>query len=164
MPSERLQRRIEALLDEADTAMASGDWAAVQARARSVLAADPDNADGHEYLAMAERGLAAAVHAQEDTDSPGRRGFNRTGSPRLIRRRPLRRPPLPGRGRPEAGLSRPRQPLDRDVAFCAIKTEGLERGRERIRREAQAMGRLGGHPNLVTIYDIGDDNGEPYLV
>ena len=34
--------------------------------------------------------------------------------------------------------------LDRDVAFALIKTEGLDdAGRERISREAQAMGRLG---------------------
>ena len=37
--------------------------------------------------------------------------------------------------------------LDRDVAFALIKTEGLDEvGRERIRREAQAMGRLGRTP------------------
>ena len=34
--------------------------------------------------------------------------------------------------------------LDWDVAFALIKTEGLDEvGRERITREAQAMGRLG---------------------
>src|SRR5581483_12426915 len=48
--------------------------------------------------------------------------------------------------------------LDRDVAFALIKTEGLDaEGRERIRREAQAMGRLGTHPHIVTVYDIGDE-------
>ena len=45
--------------------------------------------------------------------------------------------------------------LDRDVAFALIRTEGLdETGRERVRREAQALARLGGHPHLVTIHDI----------
>ena len=40
--------------------------------------------------------------------------------------------------------------LDRDVAFALIKTEGLDAvGRERIAREAQAMGRLGTHPHVV---------------
>ena len=43
------------------------------------------------------------------------------------------------------------EPLDRDVAFALIKTEGLDDvGRERITREAQAMGRLGAHPHIVT--------------
>ncbi|NIU39834.1 hypothetical protein GWN65_07675, partial [Candidatus Bathyarchaeota archaeon] len=46
--------------------------------------------------------------------------------------------------------------LDRDVAFALIKTEGLDAaGLARVRREAQAMGRLGDHPNVVTVHDIG---------
>jgi class 3 adenylate cyclase len=34
----------------------------------------------------------------------------------------------------------------------------------RVKREAQAMGRLGDHPNIVTVFDIGDDSGQPYIV
>ena len=50
--------------------------------------------------------------------------------------------------------------LDRDVAFALIKTEGLdEASRTRITREAQAMGRLGTHPNIVTVFDFGDIDG-----
>jgi class 3 adenylate cyclase len=55
--------------------------------------------------------------------------------------------------------------LDRDVAFAAIKTDGLDAdGVTRIRREAQAMGRLGDHPHIVTVFDTGEDNGQPYIV
>ncbi|MDP9180990.1 MAG: protein kinase, partial [Chloroflexota bacterium] len=55
--------------------------------------------------------------------------------------------------------------LDRDVAVAVIKTEGLdEAGLSRVKREAQAMGKLGDHPNIVTIHDIGDDGGQPYIV
>jgi class 3 adenylate cyclase len=55
--------------------------------------------------------------------------------------------------------------LDRDVAVAIIKTEGLdEAGLSRVQREAQAMGRLGDHPNIVTIHDVGDDAGQPYIV
>ncbi|MFN0070924.1 MAG: inactive serine/threonine-protein kinase VRK3, partial [Chloroflexota bacterium] len=55
--------------------------------------------------------------------------------------------------------------LDRDVAFALIKTEGLDdAGRQRIRREARAMGRLGDHPHIVTVFDIGDEQHQPYLV
>jgi class 3 adenylate cyclase len=55
--------------------------------------------------------------------------------------------------------------LDRDVAVAVIKTEGLdEAGLSRVKREAQAMGRLGDHPNIVTVFDIGDDGGQPYIV
>ena len=55
--------------------------------------------------------------------------------------------------------------LDRDVAFALIKTEGLdEASRTRITREAQAMGRLGSHPHIVTVFDLGDHEGQPYMV
>src|SRR3954462_954853 len=55
--------------------------------------------------------------------------------------------------------------LDRDVAVALVKTEGLdEGGRARVRREAQAMARLGDHPHVVTVHDIGEEHGEPYIV
>jgi eukaryotic-like serine/threonine-protein kinase len=57
--------------------------------------------------------------------------------------------------------------LDRDVAFALIKTEKLdETARTRIRREAQAMGRLGDHPNIVTVFDFGEspETNQPYMV
>ena len=47
--------------------------------------------------------------------------------------------------------------LDREVSFALIKTEGLdEAGRTCIAREAQAMGRLGSHPHIVTVFDLGE--------
>lgn len=55
--------------------------------------------------------------------------------------------------------------LDRDVAFALIKTDGLDADSlVRVRREAQAMGRLGDHPHIVTIFDSGDEQGAPYIV
>ena len=55
--------------------------------------------------------------------------------------------------------------LDRDVAFALIKTEKLdETARARITREAQAMGKLGDHPNIVGIHDMGEEKGQPYVV
>jgi tetratricopeptide (TPR) repeat protein len=55
--------------------------------------------------------------------------------------------------------------LDRDVAFALIKTEKLDDAtRIRVSREARAMGRLGDHPNIVAIYDMGDHEGQPYIV
>jgi serine/threonine protein kinase len=55
--------------------------------------------------------------------------------------------------------------LDRDVALALIRAEGLDDvGGERITREAQAMGRLGAHPRVVTIFEIGDEGGAPYVV
>jgi len=55
--------------------------------------------------------------------------------------------------------------LERDVAFALIKTEKLDdASRTRIIREARAMGRLGDHPNIMTIHDMGDEKGQPYIV
>ena len=69
----------------------------------------------------------------------------------------------------EGGLKRVYQAydraLDRDVAVATIKTEDLDAaGLERVRREAQAMGRLGNHPHIVTVYDIGEEDGRPFIV
>jgi serine/threonine protein kinase len=55
--------------------------------------------------------------------------------------------------------------IDRDIAFALIKTAGLDAsGRERISREARAMGRLGDNPYIVAIYDVGEERGQPYIV
>ena len=54
--------------------------------------------------------------------------------------------------------------LDRDIAFALIKTEGDEASAARILREAQAMGRLSAHPNIVTVFDLGEHDGQPFLV
>ena len=55
--------------------------------------------------------------------------------------------------------------LARDVALALIRTEGLgELGRSRIRHEAQIIARLGEHPDIVQIYEFGEDQDTPYMV
>jgi class 3 adenylate cyclase len=55
--------------------------------------------------------------------------------------------------------------LNRDVAISLIKSEGLdEDGLTRVRREAQAMGELGDHPHVVTIFDVAEEGGHVYIV
>ncbi len=55
--------------------------------------------------------------------------------------------------------------IGREVAFALIKTEGLDAsGRERIAREARAMGKLGDNPYVVSIYDAGEERGRPFIV
>ncbi|MEZ5402377.1 MAG: bifunctional serine/threonine-protein kinase/formylglycine-generating enzyme family protein [Bryobacteraceae bacterium] len=56
--------------------------------------------------------------------------------------------------------------LHREVAIKVIRRDALaggEEARQRFAREARAAGQLK-HPAIVTIYDIGDWNGLPYLV
>jgi eukaryotic-like serine/threonine-protein kinase len=55
--------------------------------------------------------------------------------------------------------------LRREVALATVKTEGLDdAGLVRVRREAQSMALLGDHPHIVTVYDIGEDAGRPFIV
>jgi eukaryotic-like serine/threonine-protein kinase len=58
--------------------------------------------------------------------------------------------------------------IDRLVAIKVVRPElvagsGGEQLLERFRREARAAGRRF-HPNIVAIWDFGDDNGTPFLV
>ncbi len=55
--------------------------------------------------------------------------------------------------------------LDRDVAIAVLKIEGLDaQGIARVQREAQAMARLGAQAHIVTIFDIGEHEGRPFMV
>ena len=45
MPTERIQRQIDALLDEAEAAVRTLDWATVRDRCEAVLRLDPANED-----------------------------------------------------------------------------------------------------------------------
>ncbi len=55
MASERIQRRIDSLLDEADAAISRYDWEGLREAANAVLRLDPGNSDALSYLAAAER-------------------------------------------------------------------------------------------------------------
>ena len=66
MPSERMQRRIDALLDEAAEAVSAKEWALVADKVRVVPAIDPENEDATGFLRMAP---ANGVH-QEGTITP----------------------------------------------------------------------------------------------
>ncbi|MDP6823215.1 MAG: protein kinase [Dehalococcoidia bacterium] len=171
MVSERTIRRIERLLDEADEAITSGDWSRAQQRARDVLAFDPENQEAAEFLVAAERrlgtGPAPAVEnapATPSTELPSPIPADAAGPTTFADGRYNVRNLLGEGGKERVYLAHDTL-LDREVAFALIKTEGFDNTSiERITREAQAMGRLGTHPNIVTVFDLGTDAGSPYMV
>ncbi|MEZ4492243.1 MAG: protein kinase [Dehalococcoidia bacterium] len=171
MVSERIQRRIDALLDEADEAAATKSWSIVLENARAVLGIDAANDDARAFQQMA---TAAMQEAPEVASSDSRSAF--------AAHEPATNTPEPahpdsfvaGRYRVERFLGDGAKKrvflardnsLDRQVAFAQLRTEGLDSmGRQRLVREAQAMARLGNHPRLVGIYDIGEEDGTPFIV
>jgi len=55
--------------------------------------------------------------------------------------------------------------LNRDCALSLIKAEMLDtEDLSRFRREAQAMAALGAQVNVVTVFDIGEESGRPFLI
>ncbi len=189
MPSERIQRRIDSFLDRAEQAADALEWAVVAETARAVLAIEATNEDARDFLSMAvANGVAeAAEPARRPTAVSTEQPANSVIEAAAIVEQLEAATPSPesdpdsfagGRYRVlrflgEGGKKRVFLAhdalLDRDIAFSLIKTEGLDDvGRERIMREAQAMGRLS-HQNIVAIYDIGehtrpDGSNQPFLV
>jgi eukaryotic-like serine/threonine-protein kinase len=55
--------------------------------------------------------------------------------------------------------------LDRDVVIGILNRRQIESDSlNRLRREAKAMARLDEHPNVVSVYDIGEEEGNPFIV
>ena len=55
--------------------------------------------------------------------------------------------------------------LARDVVVAVLKMRLLDDGAvARLRSEARALARLGDHPHIVAVHDIGDEDGAPYIV
>ena len=59
MASDRIQRRINNLLDEADEAVTALDWDVVRARAEAVLAFDPENKEANASMEDTDPALDA---------------------------------------------------------------------------------------------------------
>jgi len=164
MPSERVQRQIDRLLDATEAALVERDWERVRALAGDVLRLDPDNRDARSFLDACERGdggaepivapRSTAVTGPSASPLPTSFAGGRYSVRAFLGEGAKKRVYLAHDGR-----------LDRDVAFALIKTGGLDAdGLVRVRREAQAMGRLGDHPHIVTIFDTGDEAGAPFIV
>ncbi|MHB8574033.1 MAG: serine/threonine-protein kinase, partial [Dehalococcoidia bacterium] len=169
MPSERIQRRIDQLLDRAEAAIDATDWAQAKALCEEVLTLDAENGDAPTLQGVAERRLRE--------ESPA--GAAATGA--TVSDAPVPQPPLPlpetfsngryhvasllGEGGKKLVYRAHDTLLNRDVAFALIKTDGLDAaGRARVQREAQALGQLSAHPNIVSVFDLGEEQGQPFIV
>ncbi len=176
MTTERIQAHIERLLDEIDNALISRNWQEVHDLASDVTDLDEENSDALAFLRMAERRLGAtpapAVEAHTPTEAPVAPEAPVLPTPPAQKQTPtsfsdgryeVNR--FLGEGGKKMVYLAHDTLLDRDVAFALIKTEGLDFvGLTRINREAQAMGRLGSHPHIVTVFDLGDHVGQPFMV
>ncbi len=142
MASERMQRRLERLLDQIDEAEANGNWESVRDLTLDVLAIDSENAEAKAYLEAAARRVSRSANAAQQpppfaptaqTDQPSSFADDRYQVKQFL-----------GEGGKKRVYLAQDTLLDREVAFALIKTEGLDEvSRTRITREAQAMGRLG---------------------
>jgi serine/threonine protein kinase len=168
LASERLKRQIDGLLDEVEEAVSQLDWPVVRDRTQAVLALDPENADAATFLAAAERALSGSASIQQPlsngpVNAPA--GLPSAEQPGSFSNGRYEVEKFLGEGGKKRVYQALDTLLDREVAFALIKTEGLDdMSRARITREAQAMGRLGNHPHIVTVFDLGEENGQPYMV
>ncbi|MCH7734753.1 MAG: serine/threonine protein kinase, partial [Chloroflexi bacterium] len=162
MPSERMQRRINRLLDQAEEAADARDWEVTAQSVRMVLRLDPGNQDAlsfSEMLAGEIEEASEALGQSITTASP------QTDTPTSFANGRYEVTGFLGEGGKKKVYLVHDTTLDRDVAFGLIKAEGLDdASRQRITREAQAMARLGDNPNIMPIFDLGEENGQPYMV
>ena len=160
MVSERIQRRIDRLLDQVEEAMERLDWSSVRDCPKSALGLDAANNDAIAFLTSAEQVLGTDLTTSNPTDEP------------VVAESPTSSPPtsfasgryevkrLLGEGGKKKVYLGQDTLLDREVAFAVIKTEGMDEvSRTHITREAQAMGRLGSHPPSVTVFDLREHEG-----
>ena len=134
MTSERIQRQIDRLLDEAEAAVASRDWAKVSQAAADALVLDPNSKDAKDLLAAGARGLGGFAGSPAPTPpAPAELPTSFLNDRYQVKR-------FLGEGGKKRVYLAHDTTLDRDVAFSLIKTEGLDdTARQRVAREAQVM-------------------------
>ena len=88
MPTERVQRQIDRLLDQVEDAVAERDWQLVRELCDSVLRLDHDNQDARTFLEAAEHdtGIGVATAPSEPPEPRPEADQDRPESGREIRR------------------------------------------------------------------------------
>ena len=126
MASERVQRQIDRLLDEAEEAAAQRNWNIVRERAEHVLTFDPQNADALAFLGAAERGLepGSTPTAEEGPGLAQPESVSTPAQPISFADGRYQVRKFLGEGGKKRVYLAHDGVLDRDVAFALIKTEG----------------------------------------
>ena len=150
MTGDRISRRIEGLLDEADKAIASGEWELALEKSRDVLAFDPGNEDALAFVGAAERRLssdAPPIPVSQDVGSLGLESDSRPDLKTIPSTQKIPESFANGRYQVKKFLGEGGKKLvylaldtvlDRQIAFSLIKAEGLDdQARQRVTREAQ---------------------------
>ena len=168
MASERIQGHIDRILDEVDEEMRQLNWEQIRDRSRAVLNLDSDNQDALTFLEAAEfalRSPSESSSAQPATPVPALTPTSPSDQPTSFANGRYQVKRFLGEGGKKKVYLAQDTSLDREVAFALIKTDGLDdTSRTRIHREAKSMGRLGSHPHIVTVFDLGEENGQTYMV
>lgn len=106
----------------------------------------------------------AACGTRASTTTPRHRSSERLPRASLAQGRYRLLRPLGEGGRKQVFLAQDTR-LDREVALALLKGDGVEpQVRERVLLEARVMARLGDHPGIVKVFDIGEDRGTSYIV
>jgi len=126
MASERFQRRIERLLDEADEAIARYGWEAVRQAAQAVLAIDPDYSDGLTFLAIVERALGHTLDSSSSDSTPATAPTATPDFPTSFANGRYGVKRFLGEGGKKRVYLAQDTLLDLEAAFALIKTEGLD--------------------------------------
>ena len=169
MATGRIQKQIDRLLDEAEQASADRQWEIVRDRAQHALTFDPENADAIAFLAAAERALGDLEPTEPAVSSAAGQSPSfseaQRDQPTSFDDGRYEVKEFLGEGGKKRVYLAHDGVLGRDVALAVIRTEGLdETSRARISREARDMGRLGDHPHILSIYDLGEEGGQYYMV
>jgi len=171
MASDRINSRIERLLDQIEHEADQQNWQRVIDLAQEVVGFDSENVDAKAFLQVAEERLSssrAAPTAPSDHQTSGAAyvsTISTASQPSSFASGRYQVKKLLGEGGKKKVYLAQDTLLDREVALALIKTEGLdEASRSRIHREAQAMGRLGSHPQIVTVFDLGQEQEQLYMV
>ncbi len=146
MASDRIQRQVERLLDEAEKAFVEHDWNALLSHAQDVIRLDSENREALTFLSAAEQALGSSPPTGQQPQTTQRTPDQLTS---FANGRYQVKHFLGEGGKKKVYLAQDTL-LDREVAFALIKTEGLDEiSRTRITREAQAMGHLA--PTLTSL-------------